>query len=142
MSAQRNISLVVYPKSTNQVVQFVKFANIYEIKFQVVSTGNNWGYGSSLATAHKTEVLLSLKNMKAIEDFDSNLGFVQIEPGVTQEILDNYLREANEDFYVPITVSSPQCSIIENALERGFGITPIFDHASAIVSLEAVLPTG
>src|SRR5262249_56987597 len=38
--------------------------------------------------------------------------------------------------------AGPDCSIVGNALERGYGITPLTDHFGAVLSLEAVLPDG
>jgi 4-cresol dehydrogenase (hydroxylating) len=40
------------------------------------------------------------------------------------------------------TGSSPECSIIGNTMERGFGHTPFGDHASHVCAFEVVLPTG
>jgi FAD/FMN-containing dehydrogenase len=43
---------------------------------------------------------------------------------------------------VPVTGAGPDCSLIGNALERGYGITPYADHFGAVTALEAVLPDG
>jgi 4-cresol dehydrogenase (hydroxylating) len=40
------------------------------------------------------------------------------------------------------TGSSPSCSLIGNAMERGFGHTPYGDHFSNVCGLEVILPTG
>jgi 4-cresol dehydrogenase (hydroxylating) len=40
------------------------------------------------------------------------------------------------------TGSSPDCSIIGNTIERGFGHTPYGDHCSHACGFEVVLPTG
>jgi 4-cresol dehydrogenase (hydroxylating) len=40
------------------------------------------------------------------------------------------------------TGSSPDCSVIGNTLERGFGHTPMGDHCSTACGFEVVLPTG
>ncbi|MDP6923050.1 MAG: hypothetical protein QGH06_08790, partial [Lutibacter sp.] len=43
---------------------------------------------------------------------------------------------------VPTTGAGPSCSILGNALERGYGITPISDHFLSLISLEVVLADG
>jgi len=43
---------------------------------------------------------------------------------------------------VPTTGAGPTCSLVGNALERGYGITPITDHFAAVTDVEAVLPDG
>jgi 4-cresol dehydrogenase (hydroxylating) len=40
------------------------------------------------------------------------------------------------------TGASPDCSIVGNTLERGFGHTPMGDHCGNACGLEVVLPTG
>ena len=65
-----------------------------------------------------------------------------LEPGVTQGQLGEYLRSRGLPFMVPVTGAGPSCSVVANALERGFGITPITDHFGAILSMKVVLPDG
>ena len=108
-----------------------------------ISTGQNWGYGSATPNfSDKPVVLLSLIELNEITYFDPNTGLCSIEPGVTQQQLFTYLEENNYPFMVPVTGAGPSCSILANALERGYGITPIADHFSAITRVEGVLPNG
>ena len=57
-------------------------------------------------------------------------------------MLAEYLDARGYPFMVPTSGAGPQASILGNALERGFGITPCTDHAAALTSVEAVLPDG
>ena len=41
-----------------------------------------------------------------------------------------------------MTGAGPTCSLVGNALERGYGITPYTDHFAAVTDIEAVLPDG
>jgi 4-cresol dehydrogenase (hydroxylating) len=41
-----------------------------------------------------------------------------------------------------VTGAGPTCSLLGNALERGYGVTPHVDHFGAVTDLEAVLPDG
>ena len=51
-------------------------------------------------------------------------------------------KQNNLPFLVPVTGAGPSCSLLGNALERGYGITPHSDHFAAVTALRAVLPSG
>jgi len=106
-----------------------------------ISTGNNWGYGS--ANPVKSEcAILDLSGMTKISNYDAQLGVVTIEPGVTQGLLADFLKNEKDEFMTPVTGAGPQASILGNALERGYGLTPVADHFLSLMSLEAVLADG
>ena len=108
-----------------------------------ISTGNNWGYGTSQPTGLSNNIiLLDLGRLTNITHFDSELGLVTIEPGVTQQQLSNFLHQHNYDYMVPVTGAGPSCSILANALERGYGITPYTDHFSAVTSMQGYWANG
>ena len=139
--ATRSVLAVLYPANTEQVVRVVEIASRFGVPLHPISTGQNWGYGTALAVAEGS-VVVDLSRMRAIRDFDEELGVVTVEPGVTQEALAEFMRERRAPFLVPVTGAGPSCSILGNALERGYGITPISDHASSIMGIEAVLADG
>lgn len=87
-------------------------------------------------------VILDLSGLTAILDFDAELGVVTLEPGVTQALLAEFLDRHAHPYLVPVTGAGPQCSLIGNALERGYGVTPHTDHFAAVTDLEAVLADG
>jgi 4-cresol dehydrogenase (hydroxylating) len=108
-----------------------------------ISTGQNWGYGTSQPTGlSKNIILVDLGKLTNIKHFDSELGLVTIEPGVTQQQLSDYLQLHNHDYMVPVTGAGPDCSILANALERGYGITPYTDHFSAVTSIQGFWANG
>lgn len=108
-----------------------------------ISTGKNWGYGTSQpAGLSKNIILLNLAKLASICDFDAELGLLTIEPGVTQQQLSDYLQLNNHDYMVPVTGAGPDCSILANALERGYGITPYTDHFSAVNSIKGYWANG
>ena len=80
--------------------------------------------------------------MNRILQMDPELGLIALEPGVTQRQLFEYLSAAKLNFFVPTTGAGPTASIVGNALERGFGMTPETDHFAAVASVRAVLPNG
>ena len=85
---------------------------------------------------------MDLSDLKKIIHFDSELGVVTLEPGVTQQDLYNFLSEKKSYFMVPTTGAGPHCSVLANALEKGYGLTPYEDHFGSLMNLTAVLPDG
>jgi len=135
------IPVALRPASVGQVQQIVKVAQRFSIPIYPISTGHNWGYGTSVPVRSPC-VIVDLSAMNKIIAFDQELGVVTLEPGVTQGALSEYLHSRGLPFLVPVTGAGPSCSIIANALERGFGITPITDHFAAVLSMKVVLPDG
>jgi hypothetical protein len=114
-----------------------------ELIFYPISSGNNWGYGTSLPNSLcEQAVILDLSALNKIEFINEYLGIVRIEPGVTQGQLSQYLIDKKLPFLVPVTGAGSSCSILSNALERGYGITPHQDHFMALMDLKAFLPNG
>ena len=139
--ARRSVLAVLRPRTTKEVVRLVREAGRFRLPLHPVSTGHNWGYGTALAAAAEA-VVVDLSGMRAIRELDAELGVVTVEPGVTQGELAAFLRERGAPFLVPVTGAGPSCSLVGNALERGYGITPLADHAAAVMGLEAVLHDG
>ncbi len=137
----REIPAALLAKSTDDVISIVKTANQFGIPLYPISTGNNWGYGSA-NPASNGSVIVDLSSMKKIVDYDAELGTVTVEPGVTQQILADFLLKNNDEYLTPTSGAGPNASILGNAVERGYGLTPIADHFQALLSLEAVLPDG
>lgn len=61
---------------------------------------------------------------------------------MTQGQLSAHLREHGSKLWLDCTDSTPEGSVIGNALERGVGYTPYWDHFGNLCGLEVVLPTG
>jgi len=137
----RAIAAALLPRNVGEVVGIVDIARRHGIPIYPISTGNNWGYGSSLPVTDGC-VILDLSALDRIVDMDAELGLVTVEPGVTQQGLLDYLDRNAYPFLVPVTGAGPNCSLVGNALERGYGITPYADHFAAVTALEAVLPNG
>ena len=137
----RNIPAALQPRSEADVAGIVRIANNCQVPLYTISTGHNWGYGSALPVRDGC-VILDLSRMDRILDMDAELGLVTLEPGVTQKQLFDYLSSRNLNFFVPTTGAGPTASLVGNALERGFGLTPEEDHFRAITSIRAVLPNG
>lgn len=137
----QNFTLTHYPTSAEEITKLVIDFNERREKFFAVSTGNNWGYGCD-HSHQKTTHCLNLKHMNRILDFDEPNGLITIEPGVTYGQLAEFLKNKDSDWITPVHGGGPDCSLIGNTLERGYGITPITDHYQACQGLEAILPNG
>ncbi|HEU4508558.1 MAG TPA: FAD-binding oxidoreductase [Pyrinomonadaceae bacterium] len=135
------IPVALRPTCTAQVQHVVRIAQRFSIPIYPISTGHNWGYGTSVPV-RPFGAIVDLSSMNRIIDFDCDLGVVTLEPGVTQGQVSEFLRSRDLQFMVPVTGAGPSCSIVANALERGFGITPITDHFGAVISMKVVLPDG
>lgn len=138
---KRSIPAALLPSTTDEVCECMRIANRYGIPVYPISTGHNWGYGSANPVIDQC-VIIDLSQMNKIVEMDAKLGLVTLQPGVTQAQLSKYLMQEGYDFMVPVTGAGPTCSIVGNALERGYGITPYADHFNAVTSLKAVLADG
>ncbi len=141
MPIRRRIPAAILPGTAAQVAASVKIAHQHDVPLYPISSGRNWGYGSANPVVDGC-VVLELSRLDRIIDFDRDLGLVTLEPGVTQQSLYEYLQKEAPDFVVPVTGAGPECSVLANTLERGYGITPYADHFGAMTRLEAILPDG
>jgi 4-cresol dehydrogenase (hydroxylating) flavoprotein subunit len=144
--SQAKASIVVCIGAQQDIVTVLKLASDYrntKVPFVVhpISTGRNWGYSSARANDHHA-VILDLSRLNTIKCEDETLGIFTLEPGVTQQDLRDYLNRHQLKFMVPVTGAGPGCSILGNALERGYGITPYTDHFAAVNSIRGYLADG
>lgn len=139
--AQRDIPAALLITDAALLPAVMRIAHQYLIAVHPISTGRNWGYGSALPVRNDT-CILDLSRLNQIIDFDPELGVVTVEPGVTQGMLASFLAAGGHPHMVPVTGAGPNCSLLGNALERGYGITPHADHFSAVTDIEAVLADG
>src|SRR5580704_1576384 len=140
-ASTHRIPAIVRPASRHEVQQCLRVANRYDTPVYPISSGRNWGYGSRIPPADGC-VMLDLGRMNRIVDFSETLAYVTVEPGVTQAQLFAFLEEQGSKLWMDATGASPQCSLIGNTVERGFGHTPYGDHFAHVCGLEVVLPTG
>jgi len=137
----RRIPAIIRPGSRREVQDCMRVANRWRTPVYPISSGKNWGYGSRVPSSDGC-VLLDLGRMNRILDFNEELGYVTVEPGVTQGQLFEFLRQRESRLWMDATGASPDCSLIGNAVERGFGHTPYGDHFAHACGLEIVLPEG
>ena len=136
-----HIPAILRPRDRAQIQECLRIANQFGISLYPISSGKNWGYGSRVPPADGC-VLLDLSRLTRILDFNEELGYITLEPGVTQQQLYGFLKQRNSKLWMDATGSSPHCSLIGNVMERGFGHTPYGDHFAHVCGLEVVLGTG
>ena len=124
-----------------EIIKHLDFVKSKKAHLYTFSRGNNWGYGAKTPITHNNYTL-DLSSMNQILQFDPDLGLVTLEPGVSHGQLAEYLLAQGDEWICPVHGGGPSCSVVGNALERGFGITPIQDHFSAVQSLRAILADG
>jgi 4-cresol dehydrogenase (hydroxylating) len=132
---------VVYPGSRDEVCAIVKIAARHRLPVWTFSKGKNWGYGATMAAQDGT-VTLILERMNRILEVNEDLAYAVIEPGVTYKQLADHLKSRAIKLWADCTDSTPQGSVLGNALDRGLGHTPHGDHFGNLCGLEVVLPNG
>lgn len=140
-ATSQSVPAILSPGSVEEIQACLQIANRFGTPVYPVSTGRNWGYGSRVPP-QTGAALLNLSRLNKIVAFDEKLAYVTVEPGVTQRQLYRFLQDRRSKLWMDATGSSPDCSLIGNTMERGFGHTPLGDHASHVCGFQVVLPTG
>ncbi|MCA9639088.1 MAG: FAD-binding oxidoreductase [Myxococcales bacterium] len=128
------------PSSREQLPELLAIARQHQVRLHQSSAGKSWGLGTRQAP--EPAVLLDLSGLCRISDFDSQLGAIDVEPGVTFQQLYEYLKAQRSRFFLNVTGSSPHSSVLANALERGDGAGPYADRFAHICNLEVMLSSG
>jgi 4-cresol dehydrogenase (hydroxylating) len=134
------VGAILRPGNREDVQRCLTIANRFGVPLYPISSGKNWGYGSRAPV--RDAVLLDLGRLNRIIDFSEKFAYVTLEPGVTQRQLHQFLQAQQSRLWMDATGASPDCSIIGNTLERGFGHTPMGDHCNHVCGFEVVLPSG
>lgn len=139
--AQHKAAGAIVASSVEEVQQVLAVSRRFRIPLWTISTGKNFGYGTA-APALPGQMVLDLKRMNRILDFDPVLGTVLIEPGVTYEQLAEFLRRNGDRYIVTGPGAGPIVGPVGQALERGRGYTPYGDQFGNVCGMEVVLADG
>jgi len=139
-AASRRFAGAFIVNSVADVATIVHRANRNGHKLWPISGGRNFGYGTSLPVEHDCYVL-DMTQLKGIR-FNADTHSVTIEPGVTQGDLAEFLDRHELTYLVPTTGLGPNGSLLGNALDGGYGLTPIIDHFDAIADVEGLWGNG
>lgn len=137
----QEIPAIIYPGSTAEVQRCVAIANDFLTPIYPVSRGRNWGLGSKVPVTTGC-VLMDLQRMNKIVEFNDELGYVAIQPGVTFEQVATFLLEKSAKHFLPMIGGPPDASVLANYLERGDGAGPTGERALHGCCLEVVLGRG
>lgn len=140
-STTQTVQAIVLPADVNQVQECLKLAQRLHIDIYPISTGLNTGYGDRVPSVGGS-VILELRRMARILDYNEDLAYVTLEPGVTQQQLYDYLLERDSRLWMDCTGSYTGHSVIGNIAERGSGHTAYADHFAFVGGMEVVLPNG
>lgn len=132
---------IIYPGSTEEIQRCVQIANDFLTPIYPISRGRNWGLGSKVP-AESGCVLMDLHRMNKIIEFNDEVGYVTVEPGVTFQQVANLLNERRSKHFVPMIGGPPDSSVLGNFLERGDGAGPMGERVLQGCGLELVLGRG
>lgn len=140
-STTQRVPAVIMPASRGEVQECVRIANRHKVPIYPVSTGKNWGYGSSVPVRDGS-VVMTLSRMNRIVEFSEELAYITVEPGVTMRQIFEHLRQRGSKLMLSVTGSTPDSSLIGNICDRGMGAGVNAERAAHLCDLEVVLPTG
>ena len=93
-TSQRAVA-IVRPGTVAEVQGCVRVAAEARVPLWPLSTGKNWGYGSRVPGADGAAVL-DLSRLNRIVEYDPEMGYVTVEPGVTQAQLHAFLADQGD----------------------------------------------
>lgn len=135
------LSNTLKPASTAEVQACMRLACEQKVRVYPISTARPFNGDSNIPWADNC-VLMDLSAMNQILDFNEELGFVVIEPGVTQQQLVEFLKAKNSKLMPALTGSFRESSLMGNALERGDAFGAYGERALYVSDFEVVLPNG
>lgn len=115
-------------------------ANMHRVPLWPISGGRNFGYGTAQPVLAGS-VVVDLSGLKRIE-IDAEAAVARIQPGVSQHDLEQAIARAGARLLVPTTGVGPNGNILGNALDGGYGLTPIVDHFEAVSDLDGFWGSG
>lgn len=137
----RTCSVVVFPGCVEEIQAILQIAREHNLSVWPFSKAKNWGYGAAVAL-QENAVVMVLERMNRILEVNEESAYVVVEPGVTQRQLNDHLKTHHPGLWADCTDSTPEGSVLGNALERGVGYTSYGDHFGNLCGLEVVLPDG
>lgn len=135
----RKLGSTIQVIEKSSLVKIVEAANQFGMALYPYSRGFNWGYGSHLP-AKDHAVLLDLSRLNQIVSVDEEQGIATIEPGVTQLQLSQELSRRGSRYYLDVTGSGAETSVLGNAIERGIAYGSL--RVQQLVGMEILLGNG
>lgn len=130
----------VVVRDTSAIPAILRIANEQSLRLWPVSRGRNFGYGAAVPATSGCYVI-DLSELRQIT-WNGRAGAITVEPGVSLADLHKYLTANKLDFLVPVTGAGGQGSVLGNALDGGFNVTPQGDHFQALTHAEGFWGNG
>lgn len=130
----------VKPGSVDEVQAVLAIATETGVPVWTTSRGKNLGYGGPEPRRDDT-VVLDLGRMNRIIEVNEELCYAIVEPGVTFFDLFDYIQQRDLDLFISVPALG-WGSVMGNALDRGYGMSPMGDHFASTTGMEVVLATG
>jgi FAD/FMN-containing dehydrogenase len=126
-------SMVVFPKTREDVIETLKIANKYKISVNPVGTAQ-----MGIPTA-EGDIILDQRHRDKIIEINSDSGYAVLEPGVTHDKLTSALRGTG--FKCEVGTMTGSATVLAGGLTRG---SKSFSnrYLSSILDLEVILPDG
>lgn len=138
-SFYRECAGFIFPESKQDVLHVVEAANRFGVAIDPVSTGLNIGYGDYFPEA-RGQVVVDLRRMNRILEFNRDEGWIRIQPGVTQGDVAGFLKTHAPEYDFDLTYWLQESSVIGNSLERGR--TLLSEREKDLIGAELVLGSG
>jgi 4-cresol dehydrogenase (hydroxylating) len=87
-------------------------------------------------------VIVDLRRMDRIVEYDAELALLTVEPGVTFRQATDFLAERASPYFLAVTGGPADGSIVGNAMERGIATGPAAWSIDNVSALEVVLADG
>lgn len=133
-------SAILFPESTNDVVEIVKWAR--KNKISLIPSGGRTGL-SGAACALNGEVIVSFEKMNRVLQFNETDSTVDIEPGVITETLQEFAKSKN--LYYPVDFAARGSSQMGGNIATNAGGIKVVRYGLTrdwVVGLEVVTGTG
>ena len=134
-------SAVLVPHTVEEIQAIMGVCNKYLVPIWTFSTGKNFGYGSAMPAKAGT-ALMDLRRMNKIIEVNKELGYALVEPGVTYQMLHDYIQEHKLGLWLSCPAPSAIVGPVGNTMDRGVGYTPYGEHFLFQCGMELVLADG
>lgn len=141
LGEEYKVPCALMPATVDQLSACLQIANQQRIKVFPISCGQNHGYHSAAPMTDDT-VVIDLKRLDQILEFNREFGYVIIQPGVTFGSLYHFLAMQGADYMMSGFGGSSRASIIGNALDRGVGKGVYGNREKSSEIREIVLANG
>jgi 4-cresol dehydrogenase (hydroxylating) len=139
-ATSQRVLAILRPGSVDEISECLRLATEYRVPVYPISGGRNWGLGSRVPPSDA--VLLDLSRLNRILDFNEELAYLVVEPGVTFRQAYEFLAARTSRVYLAGIGGPPDASVLGNCVERGDGVGMTGERLPNLCGLEIVLPDG